>query len=488
MLFGIISRTKQLQEIYYYGIRDHTFTNITLENDILSILDGTIKEVKIVNFNVAAYTGQTQDTGILINIRRDDSHNYNLEGVSTGFRDPFGVGSFNFNDTVAFTAPHEQTSDLMPFSPVINHVSFYKARMAMLLKKNEEFHIETRMSTMDGGSFSAGSSTLTWEIKFVVAPFVFFFDKAIATGLRFTWLMRLTDSTETASTEFPCSGFLTNMSVLASISQGTQDEPTHMIWSTQDVNMVTHMVTAGGTAAIRGSNHNAIAFTNHRSLNVNNVFFTWNYEHFGKSYIRITNRSTLNFIFLGEADAAATVWLTGDFIPFNGAHWKQIYVHIGTDLTTVDDWDDAIMFGVDLKNCQVSITANIAANDSAVMVVKLLSHSGDPDGATWSTAHGDVQDADPYSTSGLYSAQNLGAIIPFSGSVGSQSTVLNLGKVKAGMLLSWDLIAESLTVSSKIYFVITGQVDRTYFSKNNKYIYSPDTFDYANLEAMHNFQ
>ncbi len=426
---------------------------------------------------------------ILMNIRRDDFHKYNFEAVSTGFRDPFGVADFNNNSVVAFTAPHEQTSDIMPVSAVLNHVSFYKARMSLVVKKNEEFHVETRISAIDRGAFSAGSSVLTWELKMVVAPFVWNFDHGKPTGLRFVWLARLTGTEELASTEFPCSGYLTNLSVLCTLEQGTEDSPSIMVWSTQDVNMITHLVTAGGQDAIKGSNHNAVTFNNTRTIQHSGDIYNWNYKHFGKSYIRLTNRAMLNFIFIGEGAPSTTVWFTGDFIPFRGSHWKQVYVHIGTDLVVGENWEDAIKFAVDLKNCQVAITANIASAEAAVMVVKLLVDGIDTQGDSFSSSTaGDIQDEEPYANQGLYSAQNLGAIIPFSGSVGSQSTVLNLGNVTAGQLLAWDMISETLTVASKIFFVITGQVNREYYSKNNKFIYSTDTFDHANLEAMSQFQ
>lgn len=485
----ILSGTKTLQEIYYYGIQDHAYSAYDKEADVLSILDGTIKELKIVHFILVAYTGGTVDAfGALVNLRRDDVLNYRTENSDKGFRDPFGTGAYSSNTVGAFTAPHELSSDLMPLSGVINHVSFYKARISMIVKKNEEFHIQNLLTTLDYGAHTAGASTCTWEIKMVVAPFVFWFDKAKGLGLRFTWLAQIESTTETASVEFPCSGYLTNMSVLVTISDGAQDAPSHMIWSTQDTNLVTHLVTAGGAGSIRGSNHNAVAFTNHRSQDLDSSIYKWNFQHFGSKYIRIVNRAMLNFVYISEGADEQFVWFTGDFIPFKGAHWKQVYVHIGSELATGADWDDALMFGVDLKNCQVAITAQVATGEGGIIIIKLMNTDDEFDGGDFATGtKGDIQDNDSFNTSGLYSAQNLGAIVPFSASVGSQSTVLNLGNVTAGQVLTWDLVADGFTDNSKLYFVITGQVNSEYYSKSNKFVYSPATFDYASEPAMRNF-
>ncbi len=486
-LMLIISRTKQLQEIYYYGIGIHAFDNLQEAINIQSILDGYLKEIRCEFATNTTYSGGSQTFNMMMqtSVRKGDFYNKYAGGANTAWRDPFGgAGDFSTETIFSFTSPQAGTADMWYVNGTINYTSFYKARINQILKKNEEFIVEHWLTTMDQGQNTAGLSEIRWELKLVVAPFVFWFDQPKGLGLKFTQLIHVTTTLEIASTEFPCSGYLTNISVHSTGPSGAADFPQYFVWTTDDPNLATHLLTVAGTNGITGSSKNSIVMQNVRQTSSEGTKFTWNFQHFGKKYIRITNRDMLNFIFKSQGADSITLIFQADFIPFKNAHWKQVYTH-DASLGTSENWGDAMEMMVDLTDCQVAIVAKIATAEEGVMVVKLIHEN--TDSGSFADGVGDVHDVSPFSDDGVSSAQNLGAIIPFSGSMGSSNSVLHLGTVTAGQLLVWDFISGTLSGASEVYFIVTGKVNNEYYSRGSRFNVSPSLFDYANMEALHAF-
>ena len=133
----------------------------------------------------------------------------------------------------------------------------------MVVKKNEEMHVINIRQNWSDVQADAGTSELMWEFKLVVAPFVYAFEQSRPIGLRFRWIIRINSSTqETASTQFPCAGYLTNLSILSQLP-GSGDLPTWLVLTTDDVDVVDHLLTVLGANGVRGSNKNSMVFEPH---------------------------------------------------------------------------------------------------------------------------------------------------------------------------------------------------------------------------------
>ncbi len=481
-LFAIISATRQLQEMYYYGLSDIEWDGLKQQVSMLGILDGYFKEIKCQFSPDTAFAGGFGNFGgIMTRISKGDYYAHYVAGSSETFQDPFQVADFSVEGTLAYLSPNDQNSDLWIIDIQVGRVSHYRARINQIIKKNEEFHITNELTWMDKAAHSSGSGECRWEILCVVAPWVFWFDKSVGLGMRFNWLIRVTTAEEWATSMFPCAGYITNMSIISTVPSGPADYPAYFIFTTDDINSIDYLVTTGGTNSIRGSKSNSVVFENVKNY-VNNDTFTFNYQHFGSKYIRLVNRAGLNFIYTAQGADSIFMWFTADFIPFKGALWKQIYVHDQT-VSTGDNFQQSIQFPVDLDDCNVGITASIAASEGGIMVVELLNRGDDPT-STFAVEKGDIMDNTPLTDTGLQSAQNIGGIIPFSGSMGSAGSSMSLGNVKSSQQLTWDFITENLTSASKIYFTITGNVGKQYFSKGNKYLMAAGLFNYANREVF----
>ncbi len=398
---------------------------------------------------------------------------------ATAYENPFIVMDIEGTDnTYATTGPSHLMAHIWNVHNESEMHSFYRARINMVVKKNEEMHMVNIRQRLDDTAATAGVSELKWEIKQVVAPFVFAFDNSIPMGLRFQFIVIISASTqETASTQFPCSGYLTNMSMLCQ-NPGTGDFPQWFVLTTDDVDVVDHLLTVAGTNGLRGSSKNSMIFENMQAQNVTSTEYRWNFQHFGSKYIRIVNRAVLNMIYKSQGSDTVTFIVSADFVPFKGSSWKQIYV-LETDFInpSASDFTRGFEFGLDLDAVQVAVIATINGTESGVMVCRVV----DPSSERVATivGHGDIMDSSPLNEEGIHNTQNEVGIIPLSGSIGAQSPVMSVGNVKSGQLFVWDFLGEeNFTTASEILLVITGKVGREYYSKSNAFHLSAHVYDY----------
>lgn len=388
-----------------------------------------------------------------------------------GYENPLSVIDIEGTDnSYAITGPGHLMAHLYPVGLRADQVSFYRARISMVVKKNEEMHIINIRQNWDDTQQTAGTSELMWEIKQVIAAYVYNFDQSQPIGLRFMMIININSSlVETNSTQFPCSGYLTNISILSTLP-GAGDWPQWFVLTTDDIDVVDHLLQSAGTNGLRGSGRNSIIFENYQSELADGTHYLWNYQHFGKSYIRLVNRAVLNMIWKSEGTDNAKIIVSADFVPFKAASWKQVYV-METELAdpAAANFSRGIEFGVDLDNCQIAVIATINGTEKGILVCRVI----DPSSETVSTmvTAGDQIDSTPYNEEGIHSAQNEVGIIPLSGTGGGVSPVMSLGNVKAGQLFVWDFMTgETITASSDIMFVITGKVGKEYYSKSNAFI------------------
>ncbi len=443
-------------------------------------MDGTFKELRYQSHNTVTFAGGGGGGTVIMqsSFRRHNEEIMLVGDKALGYENPLSVIDIEGTDnSYAITGPGHLMAHLWPLSSASNAVSFYRARISMTVKKNEEMHVINIRQQWDDTAATSGTSELMWEIKQVISPFVFMFDQSQPIGLRFMMIVRINSSlVESNSTQFPCAGYLTNISVLSSLP-GAGDWPQWLVLTTDDIDIVDHLLQTAGTNGLRGSNKNSVIFENYQSEDALGTHYIWNYQHFGKTYIRLVNRAVLNMIWKSEGTDLAKIVISADFIPFKGASWKQIYV-METELAdpAAANFSRGIEFGVDLDNCQIAVIATIAGQEAGILVCRVI----DPSSETVSTmvTEGDQIDSTPYNQEGIHSAQNEVGIIPLTGTGGGVSPVMSLGNVKAGQLFVWDFMTgESITAASDIMFVITGKVGKEYYSKSNAFILDPITFN-----------
>ncbi len=482
----LLARTKQLQEFYYYGISQIDFDGLNANIDILAFLDGTMKEIKIHSVNVVSWAGGSGKPMLAYSLRRHDTMLMFVGDAATAYENPFiAITLGGVQSNFAHSGPSHLMAHLMPLDDVSNTHSFYRARISNVTKKNEQWNIKINRQEVGGTTAAtSGTSEVRWEIKQVSAAWVYMFDQSKPMGIRFRWIINIgvSSTTEIASVEFPCAGYLTNMSLLVEPS-GNGDFPSYVYFGTDDTDSVDHLLTVAGTNGVKGSNQNSIVFELMLGRDVDGTSYDWLFQHFGSKYIRLVNRAMLNFLFRSQGADSPLIILEADFIPFKGAQWKQVY-SVETDMgDTGSDWEAGFEFATDLDGCQVTVVATIASGEEGIMTCKIV----DPSPLLKSSLgqnRGDVQDSTPFDGEGIHNAQNLAAMIPLSGSMGAAAPVLGLGNITGGQLFTWDFMSpETLTTASELFFIITGKVGKEYYSTANMFILSPGVLDYATLNA-----
>lgn len=443
----------------------------------MTILDGTFKELRYRSHNDTAWSGGGSLDIMSSSFRRHNEEIMLVGDKALGYENPLSVIDIEGTDnSYAITGPSHLMAHLWPVGTVNDAVSFYRARISMVVKKNEEMHIINIRQNWDDTAQTAGTSQLMWEIKQVIAPYVYMFDQSQPIGLRFMMIIRIQSSlVETNSTQFPCAGYLTNISILSTLP-GAGDFPQWFVLTTDDIDVVDHLLGVAGTNSLRGSGKNSVIFENYQSEIVGGTHYVWNYQHFGKQYIRLVNRAVLNMIWKSEGTDQAKIVVSADFVPFKNSSWKQVYV-METEFSdpAAANFSRGIEFGVDLDNCQIAVIATINGTEKGILICRVI----DPSSETVSTmvTAGDQIDSTPYNEEGIHSAQNEVGIIPLSGTGGGVSPVMSLGNVKAGQLFVWDFMTgETITSASDIMFVITGKVGKEYYSKSNAFILDAGTF------------
>ncbi len=166
--------------------------------------------------------------------------------------------------------------------------------------------------------------------------------------------------------------------------------------------------------------------------------------------------------------------MTGDFIPFFDAPWKQIYVNTG--LTTAENYNEGWTFGVNLDNCVVVVVSNLTAG-SAILMCKLIQPNIVQLNTPVSSKSSDIAEGAELLQEGMYNKRAIQALVPLSSARGAQSPMINLGNVKAGQVFTWDWTSLT-TLAGSIMFVITGKVAKSYYSTGAKFMHSPNTFNF----------
>lgn len=381
------------------------------------------------------------------------------------------LGNFAADEATAMTTGAEIMTHWSPMAIAAETALHWKERISRVVMANHRYSINYGMTDMADVTATGGAFEIFTEIMQVVNPVEFNFIYARPTGLKFFMVVAILEETNVSlSVEFPCEGYLTNISVLN--SQPTlSDNPIYISWTTTDIDIKDNWAFTENTFFSRGRNKNGFSIMAGRNADVGASQYAFHFNHMGNKRVEITDMSMLNFYMVTDAAASLQIIVQADFVPKKGSTWRQVFVE--TTYAGSENYDTGWEFPIDLDNCVVTIVANIITG-VGTMFVKILHPENLVDGSIGNDSESDIADTTDYAAQGMTSAQNLQAILPFSSTKGAQQPQLNLGRVFAGTHFSWDWIIGTTISDAELYFVITGRVGKRYYSRGAKFIHNPN--------------
>ncbi len=473
----LLGGTNKLQELYYYGYTEMAWNVENFAVDMLSVVDGYFKTVTVKLNTIINYSSQDNFFFTAVSLT-DDKTSYPVAGSTDGWQDYFSIGDLSADATYSLLGANEMMSMVQHIEEKSERISIMSQRIARIMMANDEFRIRFGIRNALGATLSAGSTNFQFDLMQVINPTVFNFSDGKSTGLKFVWLTRYVSETKKGmSSEFPCAGYLTNMSAYVTNFDGGNQTPTFLSWTIQDTDYLDNFSIADDGFDIRGGAKGTATFEIMDSADNSNNKYQFHYKHWGTQYIKMTGRTMLNQLMRSAVSANFFTFFTADFVPFKNAIWSQIYVstvHSETGTNSALGWK----FPIDINNCQIHVVAKITAG-SGVLKGSVIDHKVDMISDV-SNAQGDVKDDTPLSDRGLSSAGNLGALIPLSATQGAQNPVVQLGNVRGGQSFVWDFLSVA-TITGVLYFVITGRVGAKYYSKNNKFVAGPSLLNYGGV-------
>lgn len=447
------------------------------EGAFFPIVDGYFKQIVHIAETEITFSGTSLPV-FIYKLRRQEQYITQVDAVADPSFDIFATGAYAGDATFVTTLPNEMMASLLPLNKNAVKTMYAKERINYVVKANDRYTYSTNQRNFQEGTPSAGLFAMYVEIMQVVNPTVFNFMFARPTGLKFVWMTsEAEESTELISAEFPCAGYLTNISFLCN-NRTAGDMPTVIVFTTADFEQQDDWTFTLDTWFDRGRNTNGISLmpiSTESTADVNYPFF---YQHFGEKRINISDYAMLNY-YIDSTSAVTIMWyLTADFIPYEGVSWKQIYVNQG--FSAVESYNTGFEFAVDLDNCVVTLISNMTAG-TGNMIVKILR----PESETATlTAASDVHNVDELVTEGMTNKQSIKTILPLSATRGAQQPMINVGNIKAGTVFTWDIISTPTPdLVGTMFFIITGKVGRKYYSRSAKFLTAPDVYNYAEHEA-----
>ena len=467
----------KLQEIYYYMHTNMDHSESPENSDFFPIVDGYFKQVVHIIETEVQFSGTTFPVCIW-KLRRQEQYITQVDAVGDPSFDIFATGAYAGDATFVTTLPNEMMASLLPLNTQAVKTMYARERINYVVKANDKYSYGMNQRNFFEGTSAGGLFAVYTEIMQVVNPNVFNFMFARPTGLKFVWMTSsVAETSENISAEFPCAGYLTNLSILMS-DKGAGDHPTVLVFTTQDFESQDDWIFTLDTWFDRGGNSNGITVMPISTEATSNISYPFYYQHFGEKRINISDYAMLNYYIDAITSTTIQWYLTGDFIPYQGVHWKQIYVNQG--FSAVESYNTGFEFAVDLDNCVVTLISNMTAG-TGNMIVKILR----PESETASlTASSDVHNVDELITEGMSNKQSIKSIIPLSSTRGAQQPMINVGNIKAGTVFTWDIISTPTPdLVGVMFFIITGKVARKYYSRSAKFLSAPDVYNYAEHQS-----
>jgi len=480
--FVFVARMAELQEIYYYATDTiDRSEGVGTENiNFYPLLDGYFKEMRM------AIMCQTASDGVapvmVWQITQQTEVYAEVGGVDNVLLNIMDTGDFGLDEAFAFTSSYDDMIHFTPLSKTTYSMSYLRERVSRTVKANTSVTSNYGVIFLTESSGTGGSWQIYFEVMQVVNATVFRFLFARPSGMKFIlFVSEIAETAESFSIEFPCAGYLTNMSVLTT-GTDVNDHPVMVTLTTQDIDLKDEWAFSNQVWYDRGKNQNGVVIQPIYSENISATNYSFYFEHFGKSYIRITDRATLNYYFTASTATNFTMMFTGDFVPFKNAIWKQVYVN--SDFAATESYGHGFSFPIDINNCSVTLVTTVLTGDGT-MSIKLWNPQGKVN-PTLVVADSDISTITEFESDGLYNKQSLQAIIPFSHERGAQSPTVRCGNVKAGTLFVWDFIGTP-DMTGTMHMIITGRVGKQSYSRDNKFVYSPNTLNFTEIPASMRF-
>ncbi len=467
-----------LQEIYYYMHNNVDDGESGEGQSFFPIVDGYFKQIIHIIETEQAYATGLHPVFIW-KLRRQEQYITQVDAVADPSFDIFGTGNYALDASFVTTLPNEMMASLFPLNLTSNRSTYVRERINYVVKANDKYTYNVNQRDCFEVTSTGGLFANYVEIMQVVNPVVFNFMFARPTGLKFVWMTTENEeSSENISAEFPCAGYLANISITMT-ARGINDTPTVLVFTTQDFESADDWTFTLDTWFERGSNTNGITIMPVFIENTSGSKYTFFYQHFGNKRINISDYAMLNYYI--ESITATTIWwyLTADFIPYQNASWKQVYVNTG--FSAVESYNTGFEFAVDLDNCVVTLISNMTAG-TGNMIIKVLRPESET--ASLAAVSGDIHNVDELVTEGMSNKQSIKSIIPLSATRGAQQPMINCGNIKAGTVFTWDIISTPTpNLEGTMFFIITGKVAKRYYSRSAKFMSASDIYNYAEHQA-----
>jgi len=475
-LFLIPFRMAKIRQTLYitgYLVTNTTTLNI-VDMDFIADLDGIFKEFVTVTTTNTAPASAGRYVMSWSFYRSDMTVAFPGEGVGHGTHFDWTTWHdwSSINEAIfSTTQSKELLPNFYPLSEDAGGTTMNKRRMSLVTKKNEEWHITYVHDEVQDESFTMICETY-FEILFVVSPWSLLGIIPSTQAMKHVTIVNLigNGTAEVESAQMPCSGYLTNMSLIASRITSPEAPIYFSVSPEMDNDLVDHFAITDleFDQGYRAQNGITAVISSHEDMS--NLNYEHEFMHFGSRYLKVHRRSYLNFMIRSQQVLDGTFFFEADFIPFKGALFKQRWND--SEVSASKDYDTHYFCPIKLEDVTVTMIAVVTAG-SALLNIRHVPAISEPrsqgSASSISDEGGDQVDSDSFSEDGVYSAQNELATIPFSINAGAQVFKIKVGKMYQGDRIGfdWDQIT---SMAGTIIFFVEGRVGKQYYDKSSNFV------------------
>lgn len=465
---------QERQVIYYNGYSDMDYTEID-NMTFMSQVDGTIKEVSI---SLTVRTAFTLSGWYNYRMQSYDTL-HGVEGNDLGYLDVWHDSTVE--SATGHTTSAQQMPNILPFNASQDSLSYSRERLSYYTKKGVEWNWDARFTQPKSTTFAAGVAVITIEIMQVVSPYrvgsIMFSTSAMKVGILFSSGTGESDSGH-FNIAMPSAGYMTNARIHG-YNLVSGDAPLDIIISPDmDIRRENDEDWVSETFVTGSVGTNAFQVTLSRMEREDETSVPNIYAHWGNKRVTMLKRSTLVVAYQSQAAMSNTIFFfTADFIPFEGASFRQKWTDV--NLTESRDYASIYAFPVDLKDCKVTLISSLTVG-AGVMDIRLMSHNTPFDDMgildDIQNTGGSVLDVNSIDVEGVTNYQNSIALIPLSATRGAETNMIHVGDVYQDDRIGFDWEIQA-AITGVVHFLISGKIGKKYYSKGGKWLMGTGTQD-----------